>query len=412
MKHIKLFEQFTNDLLYEGFKNIYEKKDMYKIAIDTEVEDAKIGNKFYNVKKGEAVELIDDNGDIAKVKLKSGEIVNIESEYIVEGRIALNHVYANAPVRNKVLELLKNGKISESDFMNAVSKAGAPSKWIQRNSQYFKVEEEDGVKFYSLSKSGQMIMSSIQLNEASTISVPKLSDIDHTRIIKWMSNQFDSNTWDIKKSGKGFEIAIDKLSKAEQEDLMAYLKSQDYIKESTINEASNFGKPAGLSKEETFKIAQKLADAMSKIENEKYTVNKKSIEGDSFDLDVDGEEYDGGSYNLYDNGNIVNHAIGNVVKEPIYGNWKKDDISAMIKKIKAINDQLNESSLVIDPLDLTSNFFYISINGKVYGYQAKPGGDIEEVATTFKKMLKYSSGKALAWLKQNSLLATNESSLG
>jgi hypothetical protein len=70
------------------------------------------------------------------------------------------------------------------------------------------------------------------VNEASKISIPKLSDIDHTRIIKWMSNQFDSNTWDMKKSGKGFEIAIDKLSKTEQEDLMAYLKSQDYITES------------------------------------------------------------------------------------------------------------------------------------------------------------------------------------
>jgi hypothetical protein len=59
-----------------------------------------------------------------------------------------------------------------------------------------------------------------------TINLPKLSDIEHTRIIKWMSNQFDSNTWDMKKSGKGFEITIDKLSKAEQEDLMAYLKTE------------------------------------------------------------------------------------------------------------------------------------------------------------------------------------------
>ena len=53
----------------------------------------------------------------------------------------------------------------------------------------------------------------------------ELSDIDHTRIIKWMTNQFDSKSWDMKKSGKGFEITIDKLSKAEQEDLMAFLKN-------------------------------------------------------------------------------------------------------------------------------------------------------------------------------------------
>lgn len=77
-----------------------------------------------------------------------------------------------------------------------------------------------------------------KVNEGSTISIPKLSDIDHTRIIKWMSNQFDSKTWDIKKSGLGFEITIDKLSKAEQEDLTNYLKSQKYITEST-NEGTN-----------------------------------------------------------------------------------------------------------------------------------------------------------------------------
>jgi hypothetical protein len=59
-----------------------------------------------------------------------------------------------------------------------------------------------------------------------TINIPNLSDIDHTRIIKWMSNQFDGHSWDMKKSGKGFEIDIKKLSKREQEDLMNYL---DYI---------------------------------------------------------------------------------------------------------------------------------------------------------------------------------------
>lgn len=268
-------------------------------------------------------------------------------ESINEARIAIKHAYSNAPVRNKVLELLKNGKISESDFMNAVSKAGAPSKWLQRNSQYFKIEEENGVKFYSLSKSGETIINSLQLNEA-----------------------------------------------------------------------ANFGKLAGLSKEETLKIAQKLADAISKAEGNKCTVNKKSLEADSFDLDIDGEEYEGGSYSLYDNGSIVNHAIGNSVKEPIYGNWKKDDVNTMVKKIKAIDAQLNESeieiygefeideNLIVDPLDVTKDFFYVSINGTIYGYQAKPGDSVEDIAKTFKGMLKYSAGKALTWLKKNAQLVS------
>lgn len=63
---------------------VTEGKEMYKISINTQVEDSKIGNKFYNVKKGEKVELVDDDGDVATVKLKSGEIVNIESKYIIE----------------------------------------------------------------------------------------------------------------------------------------------------------------------------------------------------------------------------------------------------------------------------------------------------------------------------------------
>jgi hypothetical protein len=229
--------------------------------------------------------------------------------------------------------------------MDAVSKSGAPSKWVQRNSHYFKIEEEDGAKFYSLSKIGSTIVNS-------------------------------------------------------------------------INEASQFGNRAGLTKEETLKIAQKVADAISKLGDGKCTVNKKSVDEDSFDLDIDGEEYAGGSYNLYDNGNIVNHAIGNAVKEPIYGNWKKDDVNAMIKKIKAIDVQLNESeveifgeyeideSLVVDPLDITKDFFYVSINGTTYGYQAKAGGSVEDIAKTFKGMLKYSAGKALAWLKKNADLAS------
>jgi hypothetical protein len=65
-------------------KQKYADDITYTINKSTEVEDAKIGNKFYNVKKGEKVRLIDDNGEIATVELASGEIVNIESEFVNE----------------------------------------------------------------------------------------------------------------------------------------------------------------------------------------------------------------------------------------------------------------------------------------------------------------------------------------
>jgi hypothetical protein len=65
-----------------------------------------------------------------------------------------------------------------------------------------------------------------------------------------------------------------------------------------------------------------------------------------------------------------------------------------------------EENLVVNPLDITKDFFYVSINGNTYGYEAKGGGNIEDIAKTFKGMLKYSAGKALAWLKKNANLAS------
>ena len=341
-----------------------------------------------------------------------------------------------------------------------------------------------------------------KVNEPTTISVPKLSDIDHTRIIKWMSNQFDSNTWDMKKSGKGFKILLSDLK--DKEDLMAYLKSQNYITEShfkvgdkvkmshggygviksldkesgaddekyynvelpsgemhkhspneltkesamsdidllaqeakdfksfvkefkkeyknmdagsakeleawlqsvydgakantdesVVTEAKDvksevidklsqfFGvstgalikfnfdgkddiraltkalngtdyegvdnivrvavkaakrdlgvdeaiKPAGLSKAETKKVAETYAKAISKNDGVKCTVNLKSLEEDPFDLDIDGEEYAGGSYMITLDGDVINAAIS---EKPVYGQIDST-VDQIIKNLK------------------------------------------------------------------------------
>jgi hypothetical protein len=63
-------------------------------------------------------------------------------------------------------------------------------------------------------------------------------------------------------------------------------------------------------------IARKFAQYMSKKEGKKFTVTPGTVDEKSFDLDVDGEKYMGGSYLVKDNGDIVNVAMGNKV----YGN--------------------------------------------------------------------------------------------
>ena len=101
-----------------------------------------------------------------------------------------------------------------------------------------------------------------------------------------------------------------------------------------LDEATNFGAPAGLTKAETKKVAETLAKAMSKAEGAKVTVNLKTLEEDSFDLDYNGEEYDGGSYNIYDDGSVVNHAV---TPNEIYGKMDssvEDFIKGLKKPIK------------------------------------------------------------------------------
>lgn len=113
-------------------------------------------------------------------------------------------------------------------------------------------------------------------------------------------------------------------------------KSIKVIKEDVeVSEAK--AKPAGLSKDETLKIAQMVADAITKADGKKTVVNMKTLEEDSFDLDYDGTEYEGGSYNLDDNGDIRNMATsGSYV-----GNWKKDTVKDLVKFYKSAD--FNES---------------------------------------------------------------------
>jgi len=96
-----------------------------------------------------------------------------------------------------------------------------------------------------------------------------------------------------------------------------------------LNEAK--AKPAGLSKDETLKIAQMVADAITKADGKKTVVNMKTLAEDSFDLDYDGTEYEGGSYNLDDNGDIRNMAT----RGSYVGNWKKDTVKDLVKFYKS-----------------------------------------------------------------------------
>ena len=52
--------------------------------------------------------------------------------------------------------------------------------------------------------------------------------------------------------------------------------------------------------------AERFAKYMSNKEGKTFTVTAGSVEGPSFDLDLDGEQYEGGSYIISKSGDIVN----------------------------------------------------------------------------------------------------------
>lgn len=84
-----------------------------------------------------------------------------------------------------------------------------------------------------------------------------------------------------------------------------------------------------IKQKDTAKIAKKLAAALSKADGKEFSISKNSLDAGGFDLDMDGEEYAGGTYFIGDAGEIVNAATHNSV----YGHID-DSESELVKKIK------------------------------------------------------------------------------
>jgi len=91
-------------------------------------------------------------------------------------------------------------------------------------------------------------------------------------------------------------------------------------------------KPRYLTTDETIAVGKKYAEALSKFDGKKYTLNFSTLEEDSFDIDSEEQEFDGGSYNVYENGNVKNMALSH---SPVYGKIDSsiDEILANLKKL-------------------------------------------------------------------------------
>ena len=141
-----------------------------------------------------------------------------------------------------------------------------------------------------------------------------------------------------------------------------YLQETDDMEEGKVEEAIDVAKD--MTTQEASEHAERFAKYMSNKEGNEFTVTVGSVEGPSFDLDVDGMEYEGGSYVILTNGDILNMALpGN----PVYANISmlNEEEKPKTKMKKSELKELIKSSIMeyerdVDYTDETSGYDFLS----------------------------------------------------
>ena len=128
---------------------------------------------------------------------------------------------------------------------------------------------------------------------------------------------------------------------------MKYFKTHTQF----LNERRRSKEPFTFSEKEVKDIADLIAKAIAKVDKTKAAVHDMEFvdgEGAGFEISIDGEKYDGGSYdvrpngevvnvaigNSFPNGEVVNVAIGNSFPNAIYAKIGDKNINQVIKNIK------------------------------------------------------------------------------
>jgi|TARA_R110001583_G_scaffold1182_7_gene9871 hypothetical protein len=108
-------------------------------------------------------------------------------------------------------------------------------------------------------------------------------------------------------------------------------KYVELLKES-LNEAK-----FSFSEDEVKDVAEIIAKAIAKLDNMKTAVHDMEYDkgrGAGFEISMGGDKYEGGSYTVKPNGDVVNSAIGNSFPNAVYAKIGDKDIKKVIKNIQ------------------------------------------------------------------------------
>ena len=126
------------------------------------------------------------------------------------------------------------------------------------------------------------------------------------------------------------------------------------IKESKLTEKFNF------SKKEVEAAANLIASAISQADKVKAKVHDLEYDkgrGAGFEISIDGEKYDGGSYVVKDNGDVVNAAIGNSHPNAVYNTIGNKDIADVFINMEKYESLIDES---VDAKDIVKTIKAVS----------------------------------------------------
>jgi hypothetical protein len=171
-------------------------------------------------------------------------------------------------------------------------------------------------------------------------------------------------------TGEELTKLYNKIGELVKDDL--HVKDVIIAFESVINEARGSNKPFNFSEDEVRAAANLIAKAIStadKVKTEVHDFEYDGGRGAGFDISMDGDKSEGGSYTVRPNGDVVNDAIGNSYPNAVYNTIGNKDINVVLANIKkyesgksAINESKSEAAYELQ--DIMDQLYELSDRAK------------------------------------------------
>jgi hypothetical protein len=222
-------------------------------------------------------------------------------------------------------------------------------------------------------------------------------EFDYEDVIDNHGNEGQDQYW-LGKDDDGKEWSIDVY--ADYNGDVEEVHYDTIVAESLVTEKFNF------SKKEVEAAANLIASAISQADKVKAKVHDLEYvkgKGAGFEISINGEEFEGGSYTVKDNGDVVNAAIGNSHPNAVYNTIGNKDIADVFINMEKYESVVTESKITLKRR-YTENHPALTVgkHAKIRNKMLEAIGDGNITQEEFNNILKELSTNGKRWTKSNS----------